>query len=62
MEREKTNTVDCNHCHQCSHCHRVILPDERIVRFKIPGKEVYQFFHYRQRVGDCWEGRLSEHP
>jgi hypothetical protein len=54
MEQERTRTVECSRCHQA------ILPREGVVCFKIPGREVYQFFHHRLRVGDCWERRLSE--
>jgi hypothetical protein len=54
MEQERTRTVECSRCHQA------ILPREGVVCFKIPGRDVYQFFHHRLRVGDCWERRLSE--
>jgi len=53
MGREQQKTVDCAQCHQA------ILPGEAMVCFKTPGREIYQFFHYRLRVGDCWEGRLN---
>ena len=45
---------------QCCQCHQPIISGESFVRFKLPGTETYQFFHYRFRVGDCWEGRLNE--
>jgi len=45
---------------QCRQCHQPIITGERFVRFKLPGTETYQFFHYRFRLGDCWEGRLKE--
>jgi hypothetical protein len=44
----------------CGQCQQPIFPGEGFVCFKIPGKETYQFFHYRFRAGDCWEGRLNE--
>jgi hypothetical protein len=44
----------------CGQCHQPIVSGESLVRFKIPGKDTYQFFHYRLRVGDCWEVRLKE--
>ena len=44
----------------CGQCHLPIISGEGFVRFKIPGKETYQFFHYRFRVGDCWEGHRNE--
>jgi hypothetical protein len=44
----------------CDQCHKPIISGENFVRFKIPGKETYQFFHYRIRPGDCWEGHLKE--
>ena len=53
MDQECTTTVECSRCHQA------ILPGEGVVCFKIPGRELYQFFHRRLRVGDCWERRLS---
>jgi len=52
MERETTV--------HCSQCHQAIVTGEGFVRFKVPGTETYEFFHYRFRLGDCWEGRLSE--
>jgi hypothetical protein len=52
MERETTV--------HCSQCHRAIVTGEGFVRFKVPGTETYQYFHYRFRLEDCWEGRLNE--
>jgi len=45
---------------RCSQCQQPITPGERFVSFKIPGKESYQFFHCRFRIGDCWEGYLKK--
>jgi hypothetical protein len=47
----------------CSKCQQLIVTGEGwvFVCFKIPGKEDYQFFHYRFRAGDCWESYLKEH-
>ena len=47
---------------RCSKCQQLITSGEgpALVCFKIPGREVYQFFHYRFRVGDCWEIYLRE--
>jgi hypothetical protein len=50
---EQATTVHCGQCHQ------PIISGERFVCFKIPGQETYQFFHYRVRAGDCWEGRIN---
>ena len=50
---ERPPTVHCGQCHQ------PILSGEEFVCFKVPGKETYQFFHYRFRIGDCWDGRLN---
>jgi len=44
----------------CGQCHQPIISGESFVRFKDPGKEIYQFFHYRVRQGDCWEGLLKK--
>jgi hypothetical protein len=46
----------------CSKCREPIRSGEGFgfVCFKIPGKEAYQFFHYRSRTGDCWEAYLTE--
>ena len=51
---ERKTTVHCAQCHQS------ILSGDGFVRFKIPGEESYRFFHYRFRIGDCWEGHLNE--
>ena len=47
----------------CCKCQQPITSVEGLgfVRFKIPGKEGYQYFHNRFRTGDCWESYLSEH-
>ena len=52
MERETTVL--------CGQCHQAIITGESFVRFKVPGTEIYQLFHYRLRLGDCWEERLNE--
>lgn len=44
---------------RCSKCQQLITSAE-FVCFKIPGKESYQFFHYRFRAADCWESYLRE--
>ena len=44
----------------CSECRQPIISGEWFVCFKIPGKKIYQFFHCRIRVGDCWEGHLKQ--
>jgi hypothetical protein len=44
----------------CDQCHKPILAHESFVRFKDPGQETYQLFHYRIRAGDCWEWRLKK--
>jgi hypothetical protein len=45
---------------KCDQCHKPILAPEGFVRFKDPGRDTYQFFHYRIRTGDCWEGHLKK--
>jgi hypothetical protein len=45
---------------ECGQCHQLIISGESFVSFKIPGKETYQFFHCRFRIGDCWEGYLEK--
>jgi hypothetical protein len=44
----------------CCECRQPIIPGEDFVCFKVPGKETYQFFHWRIRAGDCWEGHLKQ--
>ena len=46
----------------CTKCQQPIVSGEDwgFVRFKIPGKEGYHFFHYRLRTEGCWEGYLKE--
>jgi hypothetical protein len=44
----------------CDQCHKPIIAHESFVRFKDPGRETYQFFHWRIRAGDCWEGHLKK--
>jgi hypothetical protein len=46
----------------CSKCQQAIVSGEGFgfVRFKIPGKEGYHFFHRRFRSADGWEGYLRE--
>ena len=45
----------------CSKCWQPIVTGDGFgfVCFKIPGQETYQFFHYRVRAADCWEGRIN---
>jgi hypothetical protein len=45
---------------QCCKCRQAIISGERFVCFKVPGEKIYQFFHCRIRVGDCWEGHLKQ--
>jgi hypothetical protein len=45
---------------RCCQCQRPIISGEDFVRFKVPGKETYAFYHRRFRVGDCWEGLLKQ--
>ena len=45
---------------QCFQCHHPIVSSEGFVCFKVPGQQTYQFFHYRIRADDCWEGHLKE--
>ena len=45
----------------CGQCHQPITSGECFVCFKVPGQETYQFFHYRVRAADCWEGRINAH-
>jgi len=46
----------------CSKCQQPIVSGEGFgsVRFKIPGKEGYRFFHRRFRSGDCWAAYMME--
>lgn len=44
---------------RCCECQQPIVSGERFVRFKVPGKETYQFFHWRFHVGDSSEGCLK---
>ena len=46
----------------CSKCQQCIVSGEGydFVCFKVPGEEVYQFFHNRSRPGDCWEEYLRK--
>jgi len=46
----------------CKKCQRPIDSGEGFgfVYFKIPGKEVYYFFHRKFGGGDCWEAYLKE--
>ena len=44
----------------CSKCQKPIFSGVGFVRFKIPGKEGYRFFHCRFRGGDCWEAYLQQ--
>ena len=53
MEQEAIN--------HCSECRQPILSGQDFARFKVPGKESYEFFHCRLRAGDCWEARLKLH-
>ena len=43
----------------CSECRQPIVPSEDFVRFKVPGKGIYECFHRRFNTGDCWERRLK---
>ena len=45
----------------CSECRQLIVPGEDFVRFKVPGKGIYQCFHRRFNAEDCWERRLKAH-
>ena len=45
---------------QCSECRQPIVQGEDFVRFKVPGEGIYQCFHRRFHVGDCWERRLKQ--
>ena len=53
-------TVERETVFYCRECHQRIIPGESFVRFKVPGKESYQFFHCRFRFGDCWEIQLKQ--
>jgi hypothetical protein len=46
----------------CSKCQQPIVSGEGcgFVRFKIPGREGYHFFHRRFHNGDCWDDFLRE--
>ena len=44
----------------CCECQQLIVPGEDFVRFKVPGEGIYQCFHRRFNVGDCWERRLKQ--
>jgi hypothetical protein len=46
----------------CSKCQQPILSGEGFgfVRFKIPGKEGYRFFHRMVGGAGCWEAYLKE--
>jgi hypothetical protein len=41
-------------------CHQLIMSGEGFVRFKVPGKEIYEFFLAVFASGDCWEWRLKQ--
>jgi hypothetical protein len=43
----------------CCECRQPIISGQDFVCFKVPGKESYEFFHYRVRAGDCWEVHLK---
>ena len=43
----------------CCECRQPIVSGEDFVCFKVPGKESYEFFHYRARASDCWEVNLK---
>ena len=47
---------------RCSKCRQPIIAGQQFgfVCFKIAGKEAYQFFHNRFRVGDCWDRYLKD--
>ena len=45
---------------RCSECRQPIVPGEDFVRFKVPGKCIYQCFHRRFNAGDCWERRFQQ--
>ena len=49
----ESKTIAC-----CCQCRQPIISGEGFVRFKVPGKATYVFFHRRLRVGDCWEVHL----
>lgn len=51
MEREATIN--------CSECRQPIVSGEDFVRFKVPGKDIYQCFHRRFGAEDCWGRRLK---
>jgi hypothetical protein len=44
----------------CSECRQLIVPGEWFVRFKVPGKGIYECFHRRFNPEDCWESRLRQ--
>ena len=44
----------------CSECRQLIVPGEDFVRFKVPGKNIYQCFHRRFGAEDCWGRRLKQ--
>jgi|GEM_PF-3019163 len=41
---------------QCYSCHEYLLPGEECIRFKLPGKYVYVFFHRipDEKGEDCY--------
>ena len=41
----------------CSECRHPIVQGEDYAR---PGEGIYQCFHRRFNVGDCWERRLKQ--
>lgn len=45
---------------RCCKCQEPIVSGAGFVCFKIPGKEVYRYFHCRFRGGDCWDAYLKE--
>ena len=44
----------------CCECKQPINPDQDFVTFKVPGGNAYRFFHFRFRVGDCWDMTSSD--
>ena len=44
----------------CCECKQPISPDQDFVTFKVPGGNAYRFFHFRFRVGDCWDMTSSD--
>jgi len=60
VNKEREVICGTNAAVHCCECQQPIISGEEFVGFKVPGKDSYQFFHYRVRADDCWERHLKQ--